>query len=185
MGRGSFRGGSTLLRIWPASRSKPRRTGLLQREFAFAKHGVEPEDALLSSKQKPPKAGRKAVPKSMPTAPVNAVQASASPPTETATEALSTKNSAKQSANYAQVLGYLNKHHDRCPKIVRKRIAQIAGEGRWKERSTDRLAARSAEHYVITDVCGVLRLVECGIDASTANRLIAAQRNAVLTLWGF
>jgi hypothetical protein len=62
---------------------------------------------------------------------------------------------------------------------------QIAGEGRWKQLPVGRLAARAAEHYVVTDMCGVLRLVECGIDASTANRLIAAQRKAVLTLWGF
>jgi hypothetical protein len=185
MGRGGYLGGSTVVKVWPTKRSQPRRKGLLQREADLAKHGVEPEGPLLVSKPRMPKAKRKTAPapKLIPSA--APVEVSPAPPAATATESRATKNVPRPSVSSAQVLSYLGAHHPRCPKIVRKRIAKIAGEGRWKQLSIDGLAARSAEHYVVTDVCGVLRLIECGFDAQSANRMIAPHCKAVLALWGF
>jgi len=185
MGRGGYLGGSTVVKVWPTKKSQPRRKGLLQREADLAKHGVEPEGPLLVPKPKKPKAKRKTAPAPKPIPSAAPTEASPAPAAAIATGGRAKKNDPEPSFSIDQVLSYLGTHHPRCPRIVRKRIAKIAGEGRWKQLNIDRLAALSAEYYVVTDVCGVLRLIECGFDAQSANRMIAPHCKAVLALWGF
>jgi len=71
---------------------------------------------------------------------------------------------------------------------VRSRSAHSctsATQGRWTGLTLAQAVFRSADHYVLTEVCGVHKLIECGIDHVAANRLAEPQRRIVLSLWGF
>lgn len=184
---GGYRGGSTLIKTWPGPKSKPRAAGLIDREAKLAKTGQEPDGPLITPKAKPAKK-QKLSPASKihPSAPAQPI--AASHPTakkSVETTPLTPKARAKTAYTPDQVIGYLASHHPACPKKVRKRVGQIALENRWTNLTLDSLTLRCAEHYIVSDVCGVLRLIDCGIPASVANRLIEPQRKAVMTLWGF
>lgn len=184
MGRDSYRGGSTLLKIWPTARSKPKADGLLTREVSFERYGTEPATPLLppktSSKKRKPKTVQ---PNSAPTpASLTSQRLNARPVDRSVTRANET---TKREYAAEEVMSYLMDRHPACPKIVRKRIVKIATQGRWTGLTLAQAVFRSADHYVLTEVCGVHKLIECGIDHVAANRLAEPQRRTVLSLWGF
>ncbi|NWE51576.1 hypothetical protein [Brevundimonas sp. P7753] len=92
---------------------------------------------------------------------------------------------AKAKYNPSDIAAYLAANHPACPKRIRKRIGQIAAEGRWTGLALDTMTQRCVAHYVVAEVCGVHRLVECGLSAAVANQMIEPQRKAVMKLWGF
>jgi len=181
---GGYRGGSTLIKTWPAPKSKPKTLGLIERELKRAKTGLEPDGPLVIPKAKPTKKQKRSS-IAQPQWPECAPSTGASLPA--AISAVNAPIPAKPAAGFSpsEVLGYLASYHPACPKRVRKRVGQIALEGRWTSLPLDLLTKRCAEHYVISEVCGLFRLIECGIPASAANRLIEPQRKAVMALWGF
>ncbi|HEX7800305.1 MAG TPA: hypothetical protein VF402_08140, partial [Asticcacaulis sp.] len=60
-----------------------------------------------------------------------------------------------------------------------------ASQAQWTGMSLDECVITSIETYVIFEVCGYLKLVECGISRETAAQLIKSTADAVSKYWNY
>lgn len=200
MGKGSYLGGSTVIRAYRPTRPNARRKGLLSLEVEFRKTGKVSPQTLAppkpAKKKQKPKSGVSAAAKmatSGALAVADKVPARGNTRNKgvragTGREAAPTKAAAAstRSPRYsvAEIGEYLRQHHPNCTKSACKRVATLASQGSWTGMGPAEVVASCMENYLLHEVCGLQRLVEFGIARDRALEMVMPQVKAVLSLWG-
>lgn len=178
MARGSYLGGSTVIRGSGTVKKKPavvgKGGGLLAREVAHNKTGSVSDTPLLliavqptkqKTKKKPPRLAGKAA--------VTSRNKPAPPP-------------ASGEPVDAETAGcYLLKHHPSVPKSSRKIIIKSLRDGSWTGLTMSQALRRCADLHATYDLCGLLRINQAGVPKDEASKMIQPQKERILSIWGF